>query len=137
MREIKYKGVTAYITEADWRNLLRRLDPARAKKIKGRFVISVPSSLCKRFHRPIGRYEASCTKCPLRVFEAMGEVGCDRLEHGLIPEKIFIATTTEVFWAIEDDKEARYQLAKLRDIIKTLPRIERGGEDTHREREEA
>jgi len=67
MREIKYKGKTAYISEADWRNLLRRFDAKNAKQeYNRRFYIAVGCNLCKK-HRPHGLL-SGCGNCPLTVF---------------------------------------------------------------------
>jgi len=127
MRGIKYKGKTAYISEADWRNLLKRFDASRAEQgqLAIYFTIPIPCSLCKKHLQPRWALPKACAECPLVVFAIEGQLGCVQLLQSIVPVMAFSLNSKGIKWLTKKDKEARHQLAKIHKAIKALPRRKR------------
>jgi len=127
MREIEYQGVTAYITEADWRNLLKRFDARNAKKDKLGiyFTVPIPCSLCKKHLQLRWALTKACAECPLVVFETGGRLGCIQLLQSIAPVMAFSLNSNGINWPAKKDKEARRQLARVHKALEALPRRRR------------
>lgn len=115
MREITYKGKKAYITEAEWKSLLKRFDVGRAEKYLSEFQLRVPCILCSKYMK----YKR-CQPCPLFVFRHCGE-----LIGSITKAKSFEIDYNELRWLITDDKRARTAITKIRNALLALPRVNR------------
>jgi len=117
----RYVGgdTTVYLTEAQWRGLLRRFNEEEIhKKRGGLFIISVPCMLCRDFARKRG---SDCKGCPLK------EAGCLFLlgKHG--SDDLSIVTSCDrIEWGKERDKEVREGIRNIREVLLGLPRARRG-----------
>lgn len=117
----KYTGgdITVYLTESQWRGLLRRFNEEEIHKRKsGFFCIDVPCMLCRTFN---SKRRSECVGCPLK------EPGCLFLlsKHG--SDDLSMATSDEkVSWCDTDDEEVRKGIRGIREILLNLPRARRG-----------
>ena len=115
----KYVGgdATIYLTEAQWRGLLRRYDEEEIHTKCGLFVISVPCMLCRTYASKRG---SDCKGCPLK------EAGCLFLlgKHG--SDELSMATSNEkIDWDESDDEKVRVGIRSIRETLLNLPRARR------------
>ena len=114
------KDVTVYLTESQWRGLLRRFNEEeihRRKKGYRRFYVSVPCALCVEFAK---RGDGECRGCPL------AGVGCLHLVERHGSEALSDASSGDVIeWHKDDNKEIRRGIRELRRILLGMPRVRR------------
>ena len=73
MRVIEFEGKKAYLTEEQWKSLLKRYNPEEEYEP---CILCINSGAC-------------CKGCPVSIFETEGTVGCEVLVEnlfGLIPD---------------------------------------------------
>lgn len=111
------KDITVYLTEAQWRGLLRRFDEEEIQRKSGWFYIEVPCELCRTFAQKRG---ADCQGCPL-----MG-VGCLHLisKHGS-QELSEGSSYDKIGWSKEDNRKVRKGIRKIRKVLLGMPRVRR------------
>lgn len=120
LKTTKYGGgdATVYLTEAQWRGLLRRFNEEEILKRGNSFVISVPCVLCRTFN---SERKSECVGCPLK------EAGCLFLlsKHG--SDDLSMATSDEkIDWYDSDDEKVREGIRNIRETLLNLPRTKRG-----------
>lgn len=122
MRKLETKtmhdeDVTIYLTESQWRGLLRRYDEEMIHKDSGLFHITVPCMLCATFYN-YDRKE--CGACPLEP------VGCLNLTgiHG--SEALSSVTSSrKIEWLEDMDEDVRKGIRNLRKVLLGMPRTRR------------
>jgi len=137
MREIKFEGKTAYITEFERRKLLERFDIKNCESEKwwGFYMIKIPCILCKQ------HLEMDCGSCPLtfarRASSCFNEKlkvrfypGCMILINSLIkkPHTLFFSSGDIHWYSLGSKKILRNNkraLKKIHTALLALPRVAR------------
>lgn len=122
MRKIQHNGKTAYITEKDWKSLLRRFDERNAKEIRLKFTIEIPCCLCEKYY-----FNEECEGCPLQVFYNPLHPwrGCSELLKSVISKEewgCFAAYIYKIQWHRKNYISARSALKKIHNALLALPR---------------
>lgn len=113
MREIKYKGKTAYITEGEWKSLCNRFNPKGLEKGKRRHYGCV---LCKKY-----RFFCFCDDCPLCVFQE-GYTGCSVILNKFLKGHIGMLG---VYWIKYDSDFELKCITKIYNALKKLKKVKR------------
>lgn len=111
------RDITVYLTESQWRGLLRRFDKEEIQRKSGWFYIEIPCMLCRAFVRKRG---ADCQGCPL-----MG-VGCLHLvaKHG--SQALSDGSSSEkIGWSKLDNMKVRKGIRNIRKVLLDMPRARR------------
>jgi len=137
MREIKFEGKTAYITEFERRKLLERFDIKNCESEKrwGFYVIKIPCILCKQ------HLEMDCGSCPLNIarrnyshFDVKEKVrfypGCMILINSLIKKpSALVFSSGDIHWYSLGSKKIlrnnKRALKKIHNALLALPRVAR------------
>jgi hypothetical protein len=114
MREIKFKGKTAFITEKEWKGLLQRFDYKNAKDDR----ILIPCNCCVKY--------GACAECPLNVFKDRvgGYHGCYVLYRIFDKKGVVGLKSSFISWCYYDTKKAKIILKKIHQALLALPEKE-------------
>jgi len=111
------RDVTVYLTESQWRGLLRRFDVEMIHKEGSWFYITVPCMLCLTFSKKRG---SDCIGCPLR------NIGCLHLVERHGSSALSCATTSDkIGWSGDCDRDIRKDIRNLRKVLLGMPRTRR------------
>lgn len=69
MRKRTFCGITMYLTEKEWRELLKRFDSSKAVRVEGKYnwaeIWEIPSKGCYLCTKHRGEGSPACKGCPL------------------------------------------------------------------------
>ncbi len=127
MREIKYEGKTAVLTERDYTQLLKRFDKKRAVKRDETWKISIACPFCKQYFNveELSSF-IQCKGCPLCVFRTTDiGYGCIRLIHEVIGELAILPVITRdwIFWNDKYNKKAQLAMDKVHRKLLALHKV--------------
>lgn len=114
----KRLGYTIKLSNLDWHSIRERFDLGKAKLDNEgeHYVIKTPCFMCKKYHKP-----NDCGDCPIYkvLGEEFGRGSCTDLVESFFPDKEpdFNLESSEVWWSIFCDKEARRELKALNKIM--------------------
>lgn len=112
MRETVIDGKTIRMNERDYKQLLRHLDPSRAKLKNGAWFISTecicPNGFCPRC--PLGGDDESA------CFELLDTLG--------LSNDCISLNYSSTIWKNKVDVEARRQLSAIHNYLLSIPRTE-------------
>jgi len=117
MIECKIKGHVLRLTDAEWKNIQHRFNPANACVVGQHFYIRVSCKLCAKYKKPNG----NCSLCPFLAFAPGGRSnGCLTLLEEIFPAQRFNVNVENVKWRCSLNSYARSQLNSIQKRMKKI-----------------
>ena len=105
MRVIEFEGKKAYLTEEQWKSLLKRYNPEEEYEP---CILCINSGTC-------------CKGCPVSIFETEEIVGCEVLARGLLGLSLNLCFNI-AFLAPLAKKDYAYEAVAIYEWLRKLPK---------------